>query len=365
MSTQHFFIRGPYRLLCGVWFNRHRHVDSTISHTNYKVNLMKRIFVHATKLAVCGAFVLGMTAVSESASAAVLAYAANQRDGTVSVINTAQDKVIRTLPEHGKIGNKIQAVVVVPNSKTIYVVDADGDDLVAVNSVTGKIEKHIPVGKAPEGASLSPSGKMIAVCVEESNEVTLVDVASEKVVKKIHTQGKNPEHCSFSPDGRWLMTSNENSNNVDIIDLKLDKSVALVPTSGHPRGIAWLPHKPFAYVVQETAGGADIVDVPKHKVIDTIHTGVRPAGAIMGLRGKYVFISDGGSANVAAIDLKTHKVAGTMPVGQRPWNMALTPDGKKLYVANGRSNSVSVLDAVTLKHIKDIPVGKLPWGVTI
>ncbi len=306
-----------------------------------------------------------VTIASQAMAADSHAYVGNQETGTVSIIDTATDTVIATLPDHGKIGAKIQAVVADPAGKTAFVVDAEGNALVAVDIASGQVQQRIAVGKSPEGASLSPNGKTIAVCVEDDNLVALVDVATAKVTRKIATQGKNPEHCVFSADGRWLMTSNENSDNIDIIDLTAAHSVALVKTSGHPRGIAWLPGKPIAYVVQEVTGGVDIVDTAKHAVTGSIHTGLRPADAVVSADARHVFVSNGGDATVSVIDTATNKVVATIPVGKRAWNMALTADGKKLYVANGRSNSVSVIDAVAFKALKEIPVSGLPWGVSI
>jgi YVTN family beta-propeller protein len=300
-----------------------------------------------------------------AASAAEYAYVGNQGPGTVSVIDTASDEVSRTLPDQGKIGPKIQAVVTDRGGKTAFVVDAVTNVLIAVDVASGQVKQRIDVGQSPEGASLSPSGKSIAVCVEDDNLVTFVDIATEKVTRKIKTQGKNPEHCVYSSDEKWLMTSNENSDDVDIIDLKAGRSVGLVHTSGHPRGFAWLPNKLIAYVVQEKSGAVDVVDVVKRAVIETIPTGLRPADALASLDGKHVFVSNGGDGTVSVVDTATHKVVATIPVGKRPWNMALTHDGKKLYVANGRSNSVSVIDTSALAVTKEIPVGELPWGVSI
>jgi len=213
------------------------------------------------------ASIAGLSVMSDCAAAGGgFAYVGNQENGTISIIDTTKDEVVRTIPEHGRIGQKIQAVVTDPAGKTAFAVDAEGNALVAVDTASGEIKQRIAVGKSPEGASLSPDGKTIAVCVEDDNEVTFVDVASAAVTRKIPTQGKNPEHCVYTPDEHWLITSNENSNDIDILDLKAGKSVAKIATSGHPRGIALLPGKQIAYVAQETTNGVDIVDLARRNV---------------------------------------------------------------------------------------------------
>jgi YVTN family beta-propeller protein len=315
---------------------------------------MKRIVIAALSLA---------TAVT--AVAAPKAYVGNQENGTISIIDTASDTAIKTLPEKGKIGEKIQAVVTDPAEKNAFVVDANGNSLVVVDLASGEIKQTIAVGQSPEGASLSPDGKTIAVCVEDDNVVTFVDVASQKVTKKIKTQGQNPEHCVFTPDEKWLITANENSNDIDVIDLAAGKSIAKIPTSGHPRGVALVPGKKIAYVVQETTNGVDVVDLVAKKVSASIPTGTRPADVIASKDGKRMFVANGGEGTVSVIDVATNKVIGTAKVGKRSWNMGMTPDGSKLYTADGRSNAVSVIDTTSLKTLKSIPVGGLPWGVFI
>src|SRR5262249_10114203 len=160
------------------------------------------------------------------------------------------------------------------------VADATNNGLVVIDLASGQVKSRIAAGKAPEGASLAPSGKTLAVCSEEDDTVIFINVATHKVTGTTHTQGKNPEHCEWSSDDRWLLTSNENSDDVDVIDVKARTSSALIHVSGHPRGIAILPGKHIAYIAQETSNGVDVVDFDQRKVLRSIPTGVRPAGAI-------------------------------------------------------------------------------------
>src|SRR5262249_6933664 len=161
---------------------------------------------------------------------------------------------------------KIQAVVTDPAEKNAFVVDAKGNSLVVVDLESGAIKQKIAVGQAPEGASLSADGKTIAVCVGDDNEVSFVEVAKQNVTEWVKTQGQNPAHCVFTRDEKWLITSNENSNDIDVIDLSAGKSIAKIPTSGHPRGVALVPGKHIAYVVQEITNGVDVVDLDAKKI---------------------------------------------------------------------------------------------------
>jgi YVTN family beta-propeller protein len=299
------------------------------------------------------------------ACAAPLAYVPNQKSGTISVIDTGSDSVTRTLSAKNALGKRLQAIDANAAGTVIYVVDAEHDQLVAIDPATDSVKQSVAIGDDAEGVRLSPSGDTLAVCAEGQHVVLLIDAKTFKIDARIPTQGKNPEHCEFTPDGKLLLTSNEGSDNLDVIDLAQRKSVGVIATSGHPRGAAFVPGTPHVYVAQESANVVDVIDLAARKKIQSIPTALRTAGVIVSHDGKRIYAANGGAGSVSVIDVATHKSIAEIPVGQRPWNMALTPDGKKLYVANGRSNSVSVIDTGTLKVVKDIPVGELPWGVVI
>jgi len=134
---------------------------------------------------------------SGSALAAPFAYVPNEKDGTISVIDTATDTVTGTLPAKGSLGKKIQGLMLDAKNENLFVVDASGGAVKVINLATRKVVKKIVVGESPEGISLSPDGKTLAVCMEEEHQVSLVNTETLKLTRKIKTQGKNPEHCVF------------------------------------------------------------------------------------------------------------------------------------------------------------------------
>ncbi|MEO7063651.1 MAG: beta-propeller fold lactonase family protein [Dokdonella sp.] len=299
------------------------------------------------------------------AAAAPFAYVPNQKSGSISVIDTASDKVVRTLTAHGQLGKRLQAIDIDRRGHTLYVVDAEHNTLFAIDAATDTVVHSVAIGPDAEGVRVAPSGKQLAVCAEGQNKVLLIDKATFRIEASIAVQGRNPEHCEFSADGKWLLTSNEGSDNLDVIDVARRASVGVIPTSGHPRGAAFVPGTSNLYVAQEAANSVDEIDFAVRQRIANIPTGVRTAGITISADGKRIYAANGGAGSVSVIDTTTNAVIKDIPVGKRPWNMALTPDGAKLYVANGRSNSVSVIDTHTLKVLKEIPVGQLPWGVAI
>src|SRR4051812_25609116 len=108
--------------------------------------------------------VLALLSAPTSAWSATHAYVANEGDGTVSVIDTRTDEVTGTLVAHGEFGDKLQAALADRHERSLFVVDAKNSQLVVIDLASGQVQSRINAGKSPEGASLSPSGKTIAVC---------------------------------------------------------------------------------------------------------------------------------------------------------------------------------------------------------
>lgn len=299
------------------------------------------------------------------AIAAPLAYVPNEKDGTISVIDTSTDKVTHVLPKEGSLGKRIQAAAMDASGKNLYVVVRDDNAVARIDVASGNELSRVFIGDEPEGISISPDGKTLAACLEEDYAVSFLDLTTFKLKQTSKTQGKNPEHCVYSPDGKWLIASNEKSGDLDVFDTAKMQSVYLIKGSKHPRGLGFLPDGKAFYVANEAANQVEVISSGDWKVLERIKVGVRSNGVVVSPDGARVYVSNGGEASVSIIDTKSNKVIKTIKVGERPWNMALTPDGKKLYVANGRSNSISVVDTVKLEHHADIPVGSFPWGVVI
>ena len=304
--------------------------------------------------------VCALVLVSAAAMADPTAYVANEKSGTLSMIDTGRDEVIGEI----RAGVRPRGMAVSLDGKRLYV-SAQPNSLLVVDLEQRAVRATIDVGESPEGVARSPDGKWVAVAVELANGVAFIDAASGKLAFTVKTLGKNPEHAEFSADGRWVYASAEDADSVDVIDVAARRQVASIQVARRPRGIAFTPDGRRAYVACELDSTVFAIDVAARSVLARIPAGEFSNGVAMRPDGARVFVSNGRAGTVSVIDTATNRIVATVAVGKRPWNMAMTPDGRKLYVANGRSDSVSVIDAQTYAKLRDIPVGERPWGVVV
>ena len=75
--------------------------------------------------------------------------------------------------------------------------------------------------------------------------------------------GKNPQTDAYAPDGRHLYTVNNQSNTVTVIDTATNRVTAQIPTGKAPTSISVLPNGKQAYVTNEGDGTVDVLDIAK------------------------------------------------------------------------------------------------------
>ena len=65
----------------------------------------------------------------------------------------------------------------------------------------------IPVGKGPEGIDLSPDGREVWSAHSRDGGVSIIDVASKKVVQTIALGTKRSNRIKLTPDGKFALVS--------------------------------------------------------------------------------------------------------------------------------------------------------------
>jgi YVTN family beta-propeller protein len=100
-------------------------------------------------------------------------YVACGNDDSVAVIDTATDKLVRTIglsrpgdPYKGAVPNSI---AVGPYGRTLYVTLGGENAIAVVDVASGRVMGRIPTGWLPTSVALTPDGKHLFVCNEKSN----------------------------------------------------------------------------------------------------------------------------------------------------------------------------------------------------
>jgi YVTN family beta-propeller protein len=210
-------------------------------------------------------------------------------------------------------------------------------------------------------------GRFAFVTSEGDNNVSVVDLNTEKVVKTLPT-GKTPHALAFTTNGKGYV-NNRGSKELTVIDgnkLEVIKTVPLPATSFQ---LAISPDGKILAVAYKDALKVSLIDTAKDKIIHTISIGKEPEeifkGAMMrhsfwSKNGDFLYASDDVNNNIVKIDAKTGKIKATISLPGPNHYLHLSGDGKLLYAVNeaelGGKTSVTVIDGKTDKIVKDVPI---------
>lgn len=141
---------------------------------------------------VMGTFVGGV-ALAYAVHAAPFAFITNCGSNDVSVIDTASERVVATIP----VGACPYGVAVSPGGAHAYVTNRDDDSLSVIDATAFRETTRIAVGTHPIGVAVDPSGRRVYVANRRSDSISVVDTAARAVVATVSVAS-----VARSPGGR-------------------------------------------------------------------------------------------------------------------------------------------------------------------
>ncbi|MDR0705496.1 MAG: YncE family protein, partial [Planctomycetaceae bacterium] len=137
-------------------------------------------------------------------------YIAHFDANEIAVFNTAENKIVQTIP----VGKEPTGIILSLDEKTLYVTSGGYRGLVqAVDLATGKIVNEVAAGHTPMGPAITPDGKKIFVCNRFNNDVNEYDLPELKLVRRIKVI-REPRGAVITKDGKTVYVSNAVPNDV-------------------------------------------------------------------------------------------------------------------------------------------------------
>ncbi len=332
-----------------------------------------------TFAALCAVLAMGLGLMASPAEAAPFAYVANANSNNVSVIDTATNSVVATVP----LGFSPAGVAVTPDGKHVYVTDSAG--VAVIDTATNLLVATVPVGNSPHGVAITPDGNHAYVANGGSNTVSVIDTATNmEVGLPIPIPvGTQPANVAVTPDGKRAYVTNRGAfpnvqGTVSVIDTASNAVVAtvmnLATPAGVASGVAITPDGKDAYVtvdqfVADSQGAVLVIDTASNTVVASVSPAfplwIDPEGVAITPDGKHAYVFERGA--VFVIDTASNTRVAAVPVGSSSGQgmIAITPDGKHVYVTNSASSTVSVIGTATNTVIATVGVGSGPAGVGI
>jgi len=121
-------------------------------------------------------------------------WTANALDGTISIINIADKKVVQTLAASVRGANRLKFT---PDGKLAFVSTLAGPDVVVLDVSARREVKRIPVGHGAAGIQMQPDGSRAFVACTPDNYVAVIDRKSLAVIANIDA-GPGPDGLAWA-----------------------------------------------------------------------------------------------------------------------------------------------------------------------
>jgi len=176
------------------------------------------------------------------------AYIASQKEATIWMVEVPT----LTLITVAVAGNFSPFIKGAPDGKEVWVTHKTVDKVSVVDADNLNVLKVIDVGARPNHVEFVRSGgrDLVYVTVGKTNlppeqrggeNLWVIDRQSREVVKRLATGGSEAHGIWATPDGRFLYVGHEVSNDVAVIDTATDRVVAAIPVGKRPIDVVIKP----------------------------------------------------------------------------------------------------------------------------
>ena len=288
------------------------------------------------------------------------AYVSNGGSNTVSVLDLVYLRQDRTL----QVGVQPTGIAANPKRDEVYVVNAGtaaGNGSVSViDTDENRVVATIPLHKLPYFIDVDAAGEHGYVANSGSNTVSVIDLRQRREIGVVGA-GEQPGVARISPDMRSLVVTNRGSGSVSIFAVPPytagDRTI-LPGLSIRPKTTqnALLPSLRASF--SGCPGATDAAVLP-----DSSKAFIACSGGHQVMAVSLAAAPDSWAAKQNS-SLLTDRLLALLDVGQTPVHLALKPDGGEIFCSNFGSNSISEIETGTNEVGATYMIGNKPvYGV--
>jgi YVTN family beta-propeller protein len=291
-------------------------------------------------------------------------YVPNTESNTVSVIDPATYKVVRTVD----VGDQPQHVVPSWDLKTLWVNNDLGNSLTPINPANGQFGAPVSVGD-PYNLYFTPDGKSAMVMAEADREIVFRDPHTMAIQTVLHVPCEGVNHADFSPDGSYFIASCEFSGQLLKVDTAKHTLIGEISLEhgAKPQDVKISPNGGIWYVADMTSNGVWTLNADTFKVTGFIPTGKGAHGLYISRNSKDLYITNRDEGSISVLDFATNTVTTKwqIPGSASPDMGGVSADGTVLWLSGRYNSEVYAISTADGHLIARIPVGDGPHGLCI
>lgn len=299
-------------------------------------------------------------------------YAADQTSNTVSVIDPSSNKLVGVIklgdPVPGALSPLYKGELLVhglgysPDSKTLAVVSVGSNSVKLIDTATNKVKGTIYVGRSPHEAFFTPDGSELWVTVRGEDYVSVIDPVQMKEVRRIKT-ANGPGMTMFGPDGRYAFVCSSFTPELTVVDVASHEIAKRLPqASPFCPNVAVSPENDELWITLKDVAKVQVFSAkPPFEQKALLDTGpiTNHVNFASNRNGRFAYVTIGGANEVKVFRRGAiPKLVATIPVGNLPHGLWPSGDGSRVYVALENGEMAAAVDTLTNKVVANIAIGQ-------
>lgn len=171
-----------------------------------------------------------------------VAYVGCEATNEVVAVDTAANKVVGRV----KTGARPRGIAFTPDNKSAFVGNENDANITIVDATTHKAVGTIkipatpgtPMVPRPMGAAITRDGTQLFFSLGRAKSIAVIDPVGRKFIRSIEDVGTRVWGIELSADGKKLYTANGGSGDVSVVDVETGKVEKRITTGGSPWGVA-------------------------------------------------------------------------------------------------------------------------------
>jgi YVTN family beta-propeller protein len=199
-----------------------------------------------------------------------LIYMTCENSGAVAVIECATHKVLDAIETRSTNSHRL---IISPDGRRLYTEDEEDATVSVIDLATRKLLRKIKMPRPLAGIAISGDGAIVVAVDDEQPDLFLIDTASDNILRTVPLDGvaEGAQIARYSPDYALLAVTSLKSNTVSIIDASFREQTA-IKVGSQPMDMAF--HGDELFVACQGDGSVHVIDIPRRKAKLSFQAGV-------------------------------------------------------------------------------------------
>ena len=253
---------------------------------------------------------------------------------------------------------------------TLVVANRQGGSISFFDLEAGAEIARVPIGSSiPHEVDVSPDGRLALTAEYGPNSkpgqhVVLIDIATATIVARIDLgPNSRPHSVIFLPNGLQVVATMQDSDQLALIDLEAQKVLRTYPTGGREGHMVRIsPDGNRAYVTNRGAQGTlSVIYLDDDRPPDVIQTGPGAEGLAVTPDGAEIWVSNRMDESISIVDARSLEITTTLDALPFAGRLEIGENGLAA-ITNGRNGVdpvpqiLRVMDVGARTVASDVPI---------